>query len=76
MPRPAAATAPVEATRAPTEDVAAIRGLAELGRVTSTFAHEIRNPLASLAAAVDLLAKDLVPAERDDVVRMARERLV
>ena len=57
------------------EDVAAMRGLAELGRVTSTFAHEIRNPLASLASAVELLAKDLVPAERDDVVRMARARL-
>ncbi len=66
---------PVDAAREPPEDVSAMRGLAELGRVTSTFAHEIRNPLASLASAVELLAKDLVPAERDDVVRMARARL-
>jgi len=57
------------------EELAALRGVAELGRVTSTFAHEIRNPLASLASAVDLLAKDLVPAERADVARMARSRL-
>ena len=65
-----------EAPRPSPDDVAAMRGLAELGRVTSTFAHEIRNPLASLASAVELLAKDLVPAERDDVVRLARARLL
>lgn len=64
-----------EPPRPSNDDLAAMRGLAELGRVTSTFAHEIRNPLASLASAVELLAKDLVPAERDDVVRMARARL-
>ncbi len=57
------------------EELAGLRGLAELGRVTSTFAHEIRNPLASLASAVDLLSKDLVPAERSDVARLAKLRL-
>ncbi len=51
------------------------RALAEIGRMTSTLAHEIRNPVASLAGAVDLLEQDLVPAEREEIVAMARGRL-
>ncbi len=72
---PASAAASEVEVRRLLDELSAVRGLAELGRVTSTFAHEIRNPLASLASAVDLLAKDLVPAERTDVARMARSRL-
>jgi len=38
--------------------------LAELGRVSATLAHEIRNPLASFAGALDLLGRAGDPDER------------
>jgi signal transduction histidine kinase len=60
--------------RAP--DAGNLRTLAEIGRVSATLAHEIRNPLASLASAIDLLDRDLPASERDEVARMAKARLV
>jgi signal transduction histidine kinase len=60
--------------RAP--DAGNLRTLAEIGRVSATLAHEIRNPLASLASAIDLLDGDLPAPERDEVARMAKARLV
>jgi signal transduction histidine kinase len=61
--------------RVPADVPEAVRALAEIGRATATFAHEIRNPLASLAAAVDLLKDDLDPSERAEVADTARQRL-
>jgi signal transduction histidine kinase len=52
-----------------------LRTLAEIGRMTATFAHELRNPLASLAGALDLLDGDLHRDERREVATLARNRL-
>lgn len=71
-PTHAAARAHVCAEPSPEE---AVRRLAEVGKATSTFAHEIRNPLASLAGAIDLLSQDLPLSERSEVAGLARERL-
>jgi signal transduction histidine kinase len=49
--------------------------LAELGRVSAVTMHELRNPLASFAGALDLVAREPDAGEREAVVRMARERL-
>jgi two-component system sensor histidine kinase PilS (NtrC family) len=43
--------------------------LAAIGRLAANIAHEIRNPLASLSGAIELLARDLPPED-------TRERLV
>ena len=51
------------------------RSLAELGRTSATLAHELRNPVASFAGAVDLLAGDLPRAERVEIVALAKERV-
>jgi signal transduction histidine kinase len=56
-------------------DEANLRALAEIGRMTSTFAHEVRNPIASLAGAIDLLREDLAPLERAEVASLAKDRL-
>jgi signal transduction histidine kinase len=52
-----------------------LRTLAELGRISATLAHEIRSPVASFAGAIDLLEDDLPPAERSEVVTLARARV-
>jgi signal transduction histidine kinase len=52
-----------------------LHALAELGRLSGTFAHEVRNPLASMASAIDLLKRDLEPGERRDVAALAQERI-
>jgi signal transduction histidine kinase len=65
----------------PLPDAADARGatnldtLAELGRMSATLAHEIRNPLASFAGALDLLGRESDPEERAGVLRLARVRL-
>jgi signal transduction histidine kinase len=55
--------------------VESVRALAVIGRATATFAHDIRNPLAALGAAIDLLKRDLVPPERAEVAASALQRL-
>ncbi len=52
-----------------------LRNLAEIGRMAATLAHEIRNPVASVAGALDLISECEDPEERKEIVRMARERL-
>jgi signal transduction histidine kinase len=59
---------------APSAD-ANVRTLADLGRASATLAHEIRNPVASFAGAIDLLAQDLPARERAEVVSLARARI-
>ena len=49
--------------------------LAEIGRVATTLAHEIRNPIASLVGALDLLEAESDPVVRAEVVDLARQRL-
>jgi signal transduction histidine kinase len=51
------------------------QSLAELGTMAATLAHEIRNPVASLAGALDLLETETDPDDRAEVLGMARERL-
>ncbi len=51
------------------------RSLAELGRTAATLAHELRNPVASVAGALDLLEEEEKPGERAQIVALARERL-
>jgi signal transduction histidine kinase len=51
------------------------QALAEIGRVASTLAHEIRNPLSSLVGALDLLESESDPVVRAEVVDLARQRL-
>lgn len=57
------------------EDLATLHALAELGRISSTFAHEVRNPLASFASALDLLRRPMTDAERLDVLTLAQGRV-
>ncbi|MDJ0973769.1 MAG: HAMP domain-containing sensor histidine kinase [Planctomycetota bacterium] len=52
-----------------------LRTLAEIGRMAATLAHEIRNPVASVAGALDLIAELDDPKEREEIVGMARARL-
>ncbi len=51
------------------------RALAELGKMAATLAHEIRNPVASLDGALELLAHESDPEDRREILAMARERL-
>lgn len=51
------------------------RALADLGRMAATLAHEIRNPVASLAGALELLQHEEDRAERDEILLMAQARL-
>ena len=51
------------------------RALARLGQMAATLAHEIRNPVASLAGALDLLESESDPADRAEVLVLARQRL-
>jgi len=51
------------------------QSLAELGEMAATLAHEIRNPVAALAGALDLLESEEDPIDRAEVLAMARERL-
>ncbi len=45
--------------------------LATIGRLSANIAHEIRNPLASLAGAIEALARELPPASgRDRLVEI------
>ncbi len=57
------------------EDRGTLKALADLGRISSTFAHEVRNPLASLSSALDLLRSPGTDADRADVVALAQQRL-
>lgn len=57
------------------EDRGTLKALAELGRISSTFAHEVRNPLASLVSALELLRGPITDADRADVVAMAQVRV-
>jgi signal transduction histidine kinase len=50
--------------------------LEEMGRMAATMAHEIRNPLASVAGALELLEEEDDPIERKDIAQMARKRLL
>ncbi len=52
-----------------------IQALADLGRMAATLAHEIRNPVASVAGALDLLEEENDPGEREQIVAAARARL-
>ena len=49
--------------------------LAEIGRMATTLAHEIRGPVASLAGALELLEQVEEPLEREEIIGMARARL-
>lgn len=51
------------------------RALADLGRMAATLAHEIRNPVASLAGALELLEHEQDPEERREILDMAQARL-
>jgi len=59
-------------------DIAAgnLRTLAELGRTLSVLAHELRNPIASLAGALDMLAATDSPEDQAEVIGLARGRLL
>lgn len=52
-----------------------LRSLAQLGRMAATLAHEIRNPLASVAGALDLLESEPDPMDQREILGMARQRL-
>lgn len=52
-----------------------LRSLAQLGRMAATLAHEIRNPLASVAGALDLLEGEPDPLDQREILEMARQRL-
>ncbi|MDJ0523160.1 MAG: HAMP domain-containing sensor histidine kinase [Planctomycetota bacterium] len=51
------------------------QSLAELGQMAATLTHEIRNPVASLAGALDLLETEEDPIDRAEILEMARDRL-
>jgi len=53
----------------------AVRALANLGKMAATLAHEIRNPVASLAGALELLESVEDPVDRSEILGMAHERL-
>jgi signal transduction histidine kinase len=57
------------------DDLGHLRALADLGRISSTFAHEVRNPLAALTGALALLGGTLEPTERAEVLQLAGARL-
>jgi signal transduction histidine kinase len=59
----------------PPEGEGHLRALAELGRASALLAHELRNPLAGLVGAIDLLGEDAPPEERREVAGLARQRL-
>ncbi|MCC7138934.1 MAG: HAMP domain-containing histidine kinase [Planctomycetes bacterium] len=52
-----------------------LRTLAEIGRAASVLAHEIRNPIAALSGALDVLAEAGTAEERAEILGMARDRL-
>ncbi|MDF1700486.1 MAG: HAMP domain-containing sensor histidine kinase [Planctomycetota bacterium] len=52
-----------------------VRALADLGKTAATLAHEIRNPVASLAGALELLGDETEAAERAEILGMAHARL-
>lgn len=56
-------------------DPAHERSLAELGRASATLAHELRNPVAAFAGALDLLSQDLPTHDRREVLALARRRV-
>ena len=63
---------------APGLDTPAVRhrqALAELGKMAATLAHEIRNPVASVAGALDIFESEEDPEDRAEVLQMARERV-
>jgi len=63
---------------APGLDTPAVRhrqALAELGKMAATLAHEIRNPVASVAGALDLLESEEDPEDRAEILELARERV-
>jgi len=63
---------------APGLDTPAVRhrqALAELGKMAATLAHEIRNPVASVAGALDILETEEDPEDRVEVLHMARDRV-
>lgn len=51
------------------------RTLVELGRTLAVLAHELRNPLASLAGAFDVLQATSSPEDQAEVIALARDRL-
>jgi signal transduction histidine kinase len=51
------------------------RSLADLERMSATLAHELRNPVAGFAGALDLLSEDLAPSDRREVAALARSRV-
>lgn len=53
-----------------------LRTLAELGRTLSVLAHELRNPIASLAGALDVLGAGPTPEDQAEVVALAKARLL
>lgn len=57
------------------EDRGTLKALAELGRISSTFAHEVRNPLASIVSALDLLKGPLGETDRAEVIALAEARV-
>ena len=52
-----------------------VETLAELGRISATLVHEIRNPLAAFAGALDLLAHEEDERERETTVELAQRRV-
>ena len=60
------------------DEVERLRPLAELGRMTTTVAHEVRNPLAGISANAELLREVLAdPADQNcvDVILSEVDRL-
>jgi signal transduction histidine kinase len=49
--------------------------LEAMGRMAATMAHEIRNPLASVAGALELLEDEDDAGERREIAALARKRL-
>ncbi len=47
--------------------------LAALGRLTANIAHEIRNPLAAITHATELLAEEQAPAGRERLYRIVKD---
>ena len=64
------------ARRYRSEQQAALRRLAEIGEMAAMVAHEVRNPLAGISGAIEVLRDDLPPdSPRREVIREMLEQV-